>query len=53
MISAISTAQLTSLGLATTSAIAAIPAVNLPKAFVFIIIIIIIEIKYKLFYLIS
>jgi len=49
MISAISTAQLKSLGLATTSAIAAIPAVNLPKAFVFIIIIIIIiiiEIKY-------
>jgi len=33
MISAISTAQLRSLGLATPSAIAAIPAVNLPKAF--------------------
>jgi hypothetical protein len=34
IISAISTSQLSSLGFTTTAAVASIPAVNLPKAFV-------------------
>jgi hypothetical protein len=34
IVSAISTSQLSSLGFTTTSAVATIPAVNLPKAFV-------------------